>query len=670
MAGEAGRVGNIVDGSAVADRVAKPFAGSPTLLMALLAALCHGTVHSALPPATGASAPRSDPASADATTGSDSEQESSSWRFPPVRIGGMVTYGIRRDSFEEQQRMQTGLTATLNARTNTFIWQPWFAQVNGNLGLSLSRDNSDDNITSSRSQSVFVTGSGQLSLLPLSKYPFEAHFQRNDSRVSSDLALANGYKSQGYGFMQRYFRPEGESTLSWDRDTQTSVDAGTDRQDSLQLRIAHRLEQHRLQLAGDRSTNTHELTDEHVVQSNLSLQHSYTPGPAVSVESLANASRSDYRLLQGDNDSRLLQFSSNAFWRPTDRAMTVNGGVRVFALDTNSTGLLVSNATVARVINTNANVGVNYEFNRFTRINAGANVNLADNNGAKSTSTNQTLGATYQPDAIELGSFRYNWSTSGNVSNQTGGEQNGGIQMTLQLSHNLGRSVRLSGGSTVAVDGSQSLSVSSGSSFAGSEAESTKQLTHNGSISWDLSQESGAALLRLNASDTRALDGNKEFFQIINFQASSNLPASLYSSWSGNLTAQAVRQGKNTLSGNANPFNTQTNSGTDGGFLTSSSGSISYQNQRLFGVRRLRFLSDLRLNGQSLLPIFSSTKERETAAWENRFDYSIGRTVLRMNVVISRSGALQSSADPAAGVQNVTKVNKSIMFSITRSFGN
>ena len=655
----------------MADRLAKPLAGSPTLLMALLAALCHGTVHSALAPAMGASAPKSDPAPADPTTGSDSEQEGASWRLPPVRIGGMVTYGIRRDSFEEQQRMQTGLTATLNARTNTFIWQPWFAQVNGSLGLSLSRDNSDGNEASSKSQSVFVTGGGQLSLVPLSKYPFEAHFQRNDSRVSSDLALANGNASQRYGFVQRYFRPEGESTLSWDRDTQTSVDAGTDRQDSLQLRIAHRLEKHRLQLAGDRSTNTHELTDEHVVQNNLSLQHSYTPGPAVSVESMANASRSDYRLQQGDNDSRLLQLSSNAFWRPTDRAMTVNGGVRVFALDTNRTGLLVNNnATGARVINTNANVGVNYEFNRFTRINAGANVNLADNNGVKSTNTNQTLGATYQPDAIELGSFRYSWSTSGSASNQTGGEQDGGIQLTLQLSHGLSRSVRLSGGSTVAVDGSQSLSVSSGSSSAGSEAESTKHLTHNGSISWDLSQQSGAALLRLNASDTRALDGNKEFFQLINFQASSNLPTSLYSSWSGNLTAQAVRQGKNTLSGNANPFNTQTNTGTDGGFLTSSSGSISYQNQRLFGVRRLHFLSDLRLNGQSLLPIFSSAKERETAAWENRFDYSIGRTVLRLNVMISRSGALQSSADPAAGVQNVTKVNKSIMFSVTRSFGN
>ena len=653
----------------MADRLAKPLAGSPRLRMALLAALCHGTAHSALPPATGGtSAQNSDAAAADATTGSDNVQEGASWRLPPIRIGGVLTYGIRRDSFEEQQRMQTGLTATLNGRTNTFIWQPWFAQVTGGLGLSLSRDSSGGNQESSKSQSVFVTGSGQLSLLPLSQFPFEAHFQRNDSRVSSDLSLANGYASQRYGFVQRYFRPEGESMLSWDRDTQTSVDTGSDRQDSLQLRIAHRLEKHRLQLVGNRSTNTHERTDEHVVQNNLSLQHSYAPGPSISLESMANVSRSKYQLQQGDNDSLLLQLSSNAFWRPTDQVMTVNGGVRVFALDTNSTGLL-ANSNGARVLNTNANVGVNYEFNRFTRINAGANVNMSDSNGEKSTNTNQTLGATYQPDSIELGSFRYNWSTSGNATNRTG-EQDAGVQLTLQLSHSLSRSIRLTGGSTVAMDASQSVAVSTDTSSAGSEAQSTKQLTHNGSISWDLSQESGAALVRLSASDSRALDGKKEFFQLINFQASSNLPTGQYSSWSGNLTVQAVRQGSNPLIGNANLLNTQASTQTNGGFLTSSSGSISYQNQRLLGVRRLRFVSDLRLNGQSLLPIFSSAKEQETAAWENRVDYSIGRTQLRLNVMISRSGALQSSADPAAGAQTVTKVNKSIMFSVSRSFGN
>lgn len=583
--------------------------------------------------------------------------------MPPVRFGGSLSYNLRRDSFEDQQSSQTGLTATLNASTNTFIWQPWFAQVNGALGFTSSSNSSNSNDASSSSKSVVVTGNGQLSVLSQSKFPFEAHFQRNDSRVSSDLALANGYASQRYGFTQRYLRPEGDAMFGWDRTTQTSEDSGRDLQDSLQLRMSQRLEKHQFQLAGDHNTNTHEITGEKAAQDNLSLQHSYSPDPSISVESLANVSRSDYRLLQGSNDSRLLQLSSNAFWRPEGRPMTVNGGVRVFALGTDSTGLAVTgNLTGNRIVNANANLGVSYEFNRFTRLNGSANVNTTDSNGTKSTSTSQSVGASYQPDAIEWGAFRYSWSTSASASNQTGGETSD-RQLTLQFSHSLSRSIKLEGGSTVSMDVSQSVSASASSRASDAEGTSTKQLTHNGSVSWDLSQQAGSAVLRLSASDSRALDGNQEYFQLINFQASSNLPTSSYSSWTGNLTIQAVRQGRNAGVGSAEPIQ---------GFVTSSGGSIGYQNQRLFGNRRLRFVSDLRLNSQALLPLFGSGKDQEVSAWDNRLNYSIGRTQLQLSMQVSSSNTQKINVDPLTKVENtenVRKINKSIMFSVSRSFG-
>jgi hypothetical protein len=629
--------------------------------MAMLLMLCQGAAHSALPPATDDASSKNPVPAAGSTSASDDGQ-GSTWYLPPVRIGGILSYSLRRDSFEEQQRNQTGLTATLNASTNTYIWQPWFARVDGSLGVTSSTDSSSGNEAASSSKSVVVTGSGQLSVLAQSKFPFEAHFQRSDSRVSSDLALANGYANQRYGFTQRYFRDAGEMMFGWDRTTQTSADSGRDLQDSLQLRMSHRLENHRLQLAGDRNTNTHEVTGERAAQDNLSLQHSYAPNPSMSVESLANISRSDYQLLQGSNDSRLLQLSSNAFWRPLGRPMTVNGGVRVFALGTDSTGFAVTgNPSGNRILNANANLGVSYEVNRFTRISGSANVNMTDNNGAKSTSTSQAVSAGYQPDAIEWGAFRYNWGTTANASNQTGGET-ADRQLALQFSHSLSRSIKLEGGSTVGIDVGQSLSVSSGSA-SGSEGASTKQLIHNGSVSWDLSQQAGSALLRLSASDSRALDGNQEFFQLINFQASSTFPASSYSSWTGNLTIQAVRQGKNERLASVEPID---------GFVTHSGGSIGYQNQRLFGNRRLRFVSDLRLNSQSLLPLFGSGKDQEVSAWDNRLNYSIGRTQLQLSLQVSSSNTQKINVDPVTKVENtenVRKINKSIMFSVSRSFG-
>ena len=644
--------------TAVAEGVARPRKSAPAGLMTLVALLSHSTVHPALPPAQDTAAQAPTPNAAPQSDGG----LGLTWFLPPVRVGGSVAYSIRSDTSAGQTTTQSTLNTTLNANTsiNTYLWQPWFARVNGTLGISLmdSRDgNRASNSPNSSNQSVVVVGSGQLSVLAQSKFPFEAHFQRSDNRHSSDLALANISANQSFGFSQRYFYPQGDASLSWDRSTHTSAADGSDVQDSLQLRLAHRLEFHSLQLNGSRTTDKHENTGERAVQNNLALQHSYTPDPSISVESLVNVSRADYRLLQSRNDSRLLQLSSNAFWRPQGQPMTVTGGVRMYTVQTDSGGTLGT-----RLLNANANLGVTYEFNPFTRMNAAANVNMSDNAGDKSISTSQSVGVSYQPAGRDLGAFRYSWGTSASGSNSSS-EQDSQRQLSLQFSHSLSRGFNLAGGSSIAADVSQSLALSASSSVANAEPAATTQLTHNGSVSWTLPHDSGSVLMRLSASDSRALDGGQDFYQLVNFQASSTLPAGRYSSWIGSLTLQATRQGGNARHDNA---------GSDGGFVTSSSGTIGYQNQRLFGYRRLRFTSDLRLNSDALLPLFGSSAAQELVALDNRLDYSIGRTSLSLNLLLSRSSSPAASVDAVTGAENTQKVitvNKSIMFLVTRNFG-
>ena len=674
----------------VADRPVKPIV-SPGLLWALLAMLCPCVAYAALPPAApGSPAQPTDssaaPASlpAPARTRDAVNQQEAVWALPPVQIGGTLSYDLRHNSSDQQSGLQQGQTATVNARTATFIWQPWFARVDGNLGFSLARSSSSSSGgelagSNNSSQNVVLTGSGQLSVLAQSRFPFVAFFQRNDSRVSSDLSLADGYASQRYGFTQHYYRPNGDSMVGWERNTQTSDSGGRSKQDSLELNLSQRLDKHSLRLTGNRTSNTNENSGETAVQNNLSLQQSYTPTSSISVENTANISRSGYDLQQGTSNTQLLQLSSIAFWRPADQpAMTVNGGARVLTLGTNTTGFAVdgnNNALGAQTQNNtsaNANIGVSYALSRFTNINAAANVNMSESNGVKSVSTSQSVGAGYAPDAVDFGSFRYNWSTSATASNETGGQEAQRL-LSLQLGHNLNRSFKLDGGSTVYVNGSQSLSGSFGSAASGSEElASTQYLSHNASVSWDSSQSSGSSSVRLSFSDSRALDGKREFFQLVNFQASSNMPTDRYSSWTGNLTIQGVRQGANTTTGNANTPNSQAETLLIGGFAVNSGGAISYQNQRVFGVRRLRFTSDLRLNSTALLPLLGSSKDQETAAWDNRFDYSIGRTQLRLAALISRTSAQRSSFNSATGAGNSEsgqKINKSIMFSVSRSFG-
>lgn len=642
----------------------------------MLAMVSHGTSHAALPPAEAMTSPDKAVPAANAGVKISAQSEETSWRLPPVQIGGDLQYSLRRENFDDQQRSQGGFTASVKARTRTYIWQPWFANIDGNLSFtsstdsasSTNRDSGNEVNSSNSSRNVLVTGGARLSVLPRSKFPFTAYFQQTDSRVSADLAIANASAGQRYGFFQRYARPEGDATMAWDRTTQTSAEQGRDKQDNLQLKMSQRMENHSFEFQASRATNSRSIDTETVTQTDFSVEHSFRPDATFSVQNQANISNGNYRLVQGDSITRVLQLSSIAFWQPEDRPFTVNGGVRVFALGVDGSGQGNSgDGFQARNQNLNANVGVSYELNPLTRLNATGNVNVTESNGKKSTLSNQNVGVTYQPKSIEWGDFQYNWSTSANASNQTGGTESQ-QHLSLQFSHSLSRSITLDGNSSIAMDVNQGVSANAG---RGGNAESSKRLSHGASISWNTSRESSSSLMRLSLTDSRALDGDRDFFQMVNFQASSNLPASSYSSWSGSLTIQAVRQSDGNAAGTSNLSSPQSTK-QDKGFTTTSSGAISYQNQRMFGVRNLRFNSDLRLNGEFVLPLFGDSKDQETAAWENQFSYFIGRTQLRWNLLVASTSSPKTSIDPVTKVEKVEKVkkiNKSIGFTVQRNFG-
>lgn len=660
--------------------------GSPrVVLLAWTMLFYHGTARSALPGAEPVVL-TSTPGSAGTNAVAEPRESSVSsddvfWSLPPVKLGGVISYSQRRDSFDGGEATNSGFIGTLNASTSTFIWQPWFATLNANLGFTKSTDQSEAGGLASSTSNVMVTGRGQLSVLEQSRFPFEAHFVRSDNRVSNDLAVANGYASQQYGFTQRYVWPNGNAMFGWNRSTQSSGDTGDDRQDSLVLQISRNLESHHLQLSGERITNRHELTGENANQNSLSLQHSYSAGSELSLVNMANVSSSDLHLAQGESKSRLMQLSSNVFWRPEEQPMTVSGGVRLYGVggDNSLTGAgeQISTQTTAANIYT----GVNYEYSRFTRVNGSFNANSTDGNGLKATQTSLGAGVNYQPDDIDLGFARYNWGASANASMQRGGGQSE-RGLILQISHRLGQSYKLDGGSTISLDGSQGLSAISravdSSALAEMPLAASRQLVHSASVSWDHYDQSGTQQIRLSINDVRALDGPQDYFQFVNLQASSSLPTSGHSAWTGNLTLQMMRQGNNATYSNAT-----SNSGT----TTSGNGLLTYQNQRLFGMRNLRFGSDLRLNIQSqqtqssqqaqLSPqspfsLLESRTSQEVAAWINRIDYSIGRTVVRLSATVTQNTMAKNSADPTAGAGNQDadkRTNRSINVMVSRSFG-
>jgi len=257
-----------------------------------------------------------------------------------------------------------------------------------------------------------------LSLLPLTRYPFEAHYARTENRSSSssDLAAAQSYAGQSYGFSQAYNGGGFNLNGGWDRGTQNQ---GRDRQDTLQLSGSHNQELQQINVLASLSRNVHVDADvdaephnkQLTQQANVSLTHAIAPNEALNVDSIVSVNQSDYRLAQGSGSTRVNQLSSNAFWRPEEYDLTLNGGVRLLSMQTDATSANVAaqpfgapSRSASTTSNANFNLGASYEFSQFLRLQGTANLSLAEVNGVRNAVNSQSGGLSYAPESIAQGS--------------------------------------------------------------------------------------------------------------------------------------------------------------------------------------------------------------------------------------------------------------------------
>ncbi|MHB8165805.1 MAG: hypothetical protein ACYDDT_03375 [Sulfuricella sp.] len=586
-----------------------------------------------------------------------------SLQFPPIRTWGNIGYDLRKETFGEIKYLSQSINTQVNASTSSYIWQPWFAQVSGGLGLSSTRTSSNSssssNTTEDKVASNFITGNAALNLLPYSRFPFEAHFDRSDNRLNTGLsAIDSSYRSTRYGLTQRY-RPLTGNTqymASYDRNLWESAVFGTDQQDLLHLEMTQSFAKQTLQINGDINNTERQQTNESTRLDNLVVRHSYIPDPTFSVENLANLSQTNYRLMQGETNNRYLQLSSSAFWRPTEKPLTVTGSARLFGMNSASNG-----ATPSVLRSASANLGAYYELSKHIRLNSSANVNINDGNGAQTVSSNQSAGITYQSDTFDLATFSYNGFASGTVTNRID-PIDSGQHVALQLGHSLNHSMGLGAG-TLGLNLNQTVSSDFDSSIP-----TIVRLSHSGSLTWSRAEGQKNTFLRLSASDSRAVSGTHDFFQLINLQASRNEGFSRNAAWAGNLTIQAVRQ-KSGIMPNAY-YNTPVATTTPDTPVTTtinSSADLSYRHQRAFGVPRLNFVSELRIYGDMPLPVLAGPRQQESRSWENRLDYTIGRLQLRLSARVSEVSNINNTINTTNNT-NTTRQSL-LMFSLNRPFG-
>lgn len=566
-----------------------------------------------------------------------------SWRVPPVATNGSISYDLRANRTQGESRSLSQLVTT-NLGARSYIYQPWFATVSGELGLTTARsrlsasDPSQDPFAAQERATAserFFTGKARVDLFPRSRFPFEVHFDRSDSRIGAGTASALDFRTQNVGFSQRYRPVSGAYNLSAGFDRRQQWGTGfRDTQDALTADFSTRWKYNELSLGGAWNQSRRRATGEQSEFRTLVGRHNYAPNPDLSLNTTVNWSQTLDDVLAAPADMMVLQWSTVGLWHRDKSPLTLTGTAR---------GLVLRDGRSDRpgMDSLGLTLGASYELNRNTRLVANGSAITSSSNGSGAHSFSGSVGANWQGDSMEFKGLRYDRqagatagattsnSTGGNLPDGTGAARQTQSALNAQAGHSLSHSIPFNPRSALVLNASQMLSSSAnrsstdhGGAGAGDGSQSSHTLLHALAATWNIAADSRSAYARASYSDSAELGGGTARFQLWNFQLSGNFEIDRNRTLSGDLTWQRVEQRSgDALDVLGAPAAAQRTGSRNVG------GEITYRQQRLFGIPRLRFSSRLKL-AQDVLNqpgVLATIPDRETRLWENRLDWSVGR---------------------------------------------
>jgi hypothetical protein len=531
------------------------------------------------------------------------------FQFKPV-YGGSLEYTQRGDVINGSRSTYQVLTLAANAGVdvNTFIWQPWFAQVNGGVGLNAYLTDTRYNAGASSQNknalsNYIVTGKLALDVVPLSRYPFRTFYEKEDNRQNMGFASLNTTDQiTRFGINQQYKTLSGQTNYSADYQQNFWENAyfGAAKQKLLGLEMRSLLTPNQdLWITGTRDLNEAMSSNQSTLTNALIATHNFRPSASMTVQNIFNMGRTDIRLPQQQHEDNYTQFTSFTSWLSRERPLTITGNARIAGIDNSS-----STNVTTRQSSASASLGANYQQTHEVRTFGNIGFNVADdkNSGTQSMSSYETVGADYISDLTPRGTYNYGQHSSGSFTNTTAYPNSTQI-IALSAGHNLNRQKTDSGQVRVTTDLDQTVIANKAT-----RSQPYLNLSHSGSLAWDFGSAEGSTGVRISASDVRAVNGIQNFYQQINLQANRSETMTRNSSLNGDVTIQGSRQG----TGGTRTSTTSTNAG------------INYYQYRVFSVPRLDFSSELRIVGNGLL-VTTGPQPPVSRSWTNRLNYSVGR---------------------------------------------
>lgn len=541
--------------------------------------------------------------------------------------GGYAEYQLRQQGRDGQQDSVVQLLTT-RANLATYLWQPWIATLDGGVGLTFSRAEGN----SSESRGELLTGEARLNVLPRSPFPFQAFYERRDSRVDSEL-VGPDFRVTSFGFLQRYAPPGGaRASISYRRtdDEQSASDRSApsrmNAQDAWQVSLAQSLGHHTIDLNSRwRNLERDSGAEAREKRTTHTLRHRFSPAPAFFTETTAFVNDENIELGATVGDRRFAQVNSMATWRPGQRRnllITATGLMQGTDMSLGTTGNETRNIVVT--------AGAVYQRSDSLSFSVRSGISETTVNGqGEGQGHFERLRASYLSRSRPLGKYRYSWNGTTEFGNRRDPLTGSRREFVLGAGHSLVRNVGSAAGHQLQLSISQN-----GSMARTTRDDQLDTLTHTAAATWNSSGDRGSSFVRLSATDRRRLDGDNDTFRLANLQVSRNYRRSRDAEWSGGLTIQSIISDRETA-----PASGDNRS-------LSYSANLRYTRNDLFGVPRLRFHSEAQYLSNQFrteelrddLPL--RPEDRQDRVWRNRLDYRVGRLLagLHVNVVETETG--------------------------------
>ena len=541
----------------------------------------------------------------------------------PLRVWGdfNTIYRTRYSDAGESTASNWLNIATINA--SSYIWRPWFAIVDGGLGLSV------DKSYFSEQESVknkYTTGRFRFNLFPTSRFPFELYFSQSRNELDDNL-LDRDIITTEHGIAQQYRSQDGKHHYRAEYKNNTREDGRFDRLEGQRLIFSGNNQFSRHTIATDIQFDTvdNRLEDEQANGFSVTGRHSYDVKNNFSIENLLSTSRIENDFSQSNSNVRTAEISSLLSWRPEyKKDINLTASFRlsdlVFRQDDNAftpldESLKIDNATA------NINQGLLYEYSDNLLFREAINVNYTESQNQTLFTATESIGLSYIPDRIMTSMGDYGWSVTPTFNNQHGDTESR-QSLDTRFSHSLTNKFSIQGRHQIRTNLTQSL----GYDFQSSRAHK-KSLTHSFSINWAQPMINNQSMVRFLISDSRSQEEEEELFQLVNLQYSGSIRFNRYSRLVGNITLQRTNH----------------EDGADRSKTTVTNGQLDFTRDRVFQVPRLFFRSRLVLSRQQseserFLSALNESSEIDDS-WENSLNYNIGRLEVRVNIDFIKAGS-------------------------------